>query len=227
MVLHCHVISKDHVIKGSCNFMSKSPLKVSHHPAKWLSALWKLRHNGSSLSYELKRPLDEKAMWLYGWDPHTVSHHHGKFCGHQHFDSDNRFLVVEEKDSISRLNPPLKFISKTPGTPCSYTKNFIFTEQFPHKYFQCVLWTLLRTGHTHSEKQSELCIKSFCQSVQKHWPEGEKKKAKAIAKFSALLGKTTSVGYTLHFTSYKNLQIHLHACSLKVYDHLRYFCSKP
>lgn len=62
MVLHCHVISKDHVIKGSCNFMSKSPLKVSHHPAKWLSALWKLRHDGSSLSYELKRPLDEKAM---------------------------------------------------------------------------------------------------------------------------------------------------------------------
>ena len=33
MVLVCHVISQDHMIKGSCDFMGGSPL--IHHPAKF------------------------------------------------------------------------------------------------------------------------------------------------------------------------------------------------
>ena len=35
MVLVCHVISQDHVIKGSCDFYRWEPLMISHHPAKF------------------------------------------------------------------------------------------------------------------------------------------------------------------------------------------------
>ena len=35
MILVLHVTLQDHVTKGSCEFMSRSPLKVMHHPAKF------------------------------------------------------------------------------------------------------------------------------------------------------------------------------------------------
>ena len=34
MVLACHVMSQDYVIRGSCDFMGGQPIKVSYHPAK-------------------------------------------------------------------------------------------------------------------------------------------------------------------------------------------------
>ena len=34
MVLVCHVILQDHVVKGYCDFMARSPLKASHHLAR-------------------------------------------------------------------------------------------------------------------------------------------------------------------------------------------------
>ena len=40
MVLVCHVISKDHVIKRSCDFMGGSLLSVSHHPTKFGAQIW-------------------------------------------------------------------------------------------------------------------------------------------------------------------------------------------
>ena len=35
MVLACHVILQDHVIKGLCDFMGSQPIKLSYHPAKF------------------------------------------------------------------------------------------------------------------------------------------------------------------------------------------------
>ena len=40
MVLVCHVISKDHVIKRSCDFIGGSLLSVSHHPTKFGAQIW-------------------------------------------------------------------------------------------------------------------------------------------------------------------------------------------
>ena len=34
MILVCHVISKDHMIKGSCYFIGEAP-QLTHHPAKF------------------------------------------------------------------------------------------------------------------------------------------------------------------------------------------------
>ena len=31
MALACHVISQDHMTKASCDFMGRSPLRLSHH----------------------------------------------------------------------------------------------------------------------------------------------------------------------------------------------------
>ena len=52
-----------------------------------------------------------------------VSHHPARFGGHRYYGSgDMMFAVVEEQDS--RLDPPLLFISKVYGMPCSHTQNF-------------------------------------------------------------------------------------------------------
>ena len=55
-----------------------------------------------------------------------VSHHPGKFGGHRHFVSgDMMFVVVEGQDSTCpRLDPPLLFISKAYGMPCSHILDF-------------------------------------------------------------------------------------------------------
>ena len=44
MVLVCHVISQDHVIKGLCDFMGRAPSRLSYHPAR----LCGNRQSGSS-----------------------------------------------------------------------------------------------------------------------------------------------------------------------------------
>ena len=51
MVLVCHVISKDHIIKRSCDFMGGSLLMVSHHPTKFGAH----RHSGSAVCLKLKK----------------------------------------------------------------------------------------------------------------------------------------------------------------------------
>ena len=48
----CHMIRQDHVIRGSCNFMSRSA--SSYNPAKFVS----LRHSGSEEVFGLSRDLD-------------------------------------------------------------------------------------------------------------------------------------------------------------------------
>ena len=55
-----------------------------------------------------------------------VSHHPATFGGHRHCGSeDMMFAVVEEQDSTCpRLDPPLLFISKAHGMPCSHIQNF-------------------------------------------------------------------------------------------------------
>ena len=50
-----------------------------------------------------------------------ISHHPATFVGHKHCGSADLFVVVEEQTSTyPRLNPPIVFISKTHGMPCSH-----------------------------------------------------------------------------------------------------------
>ena len=55
-----------------------------------------------------------------------VSHLPAKFGSHRHSDhGDKIFLVVEGQVFTSpSFSPPLLFISKANGMPCSYTQNF-------------------------------------------------------------------------------------------------------
>ena len=54
-----------------------------------------------------------------------AGHYLATFGGHRHCGSgDIIFVVVEEQDSTCpRLDPPLLFISKAHGMPCSYMQN--------------------------------------------------------------------------------------------------------
>ena len=54
-----------------------------------------------------------------------VSHHLLRFGGHRHCVGEYTFVVVEGQDfTCPRLDPPLLFISKTHGMPCSHIRNF-------------------------------------------------------------------------------------------------------
>ena len=54
-----------------------------------------------------------------------VSHHLPKFGGHRHCGGEYIFVAVEGQDfTCPRLDPPLLFISKTHGMPCSHIRNF-------------------------------------------------------------------------------------------------------
>ena len=70
-----------------------------------------------SLSCDFKRPRNQRVMWLYGWEPLMVIHHHVKFGVHRHCGSrDTMFLVIKDEDSrCSCFNLPLLFISERHG----------------------------------------------------------------------------------------------------------------
>ena len=55
-----------------------------------------------------------------------ISHHSAKFGGHRYCDSGGMmFVAVEQQDpTCPGLDPPLPFISKVHGMPCSHTRNF-------------------------------------------------------------------------------------------------------
>ena len=57
----CHMIRQDHVIKGSCDFISRSP--SSYDPAKFGS----LRHSGSGEVFGLSRDLDVMMSPIPAW----------------------------------------------------------------------------------------------------------------------------------------------------------------
>ena len=78
IVFACHVALQDHVLKGLNDFMVRSPSRyVTILPS--LVAMW--RYNGFSLSPDLARPRDQRAMWLYGWESIKVNYHPTKFRG--------------------------------------------------------------------------------------------------------------------------------------------------
>ena len=83
--------------------------------------------------------------------PLKVSHHPAKFGGHRHYGSGDRmFLVVEVQDSSCRcFNPPLVFIFKVHGMPCSHRK-FQNVGTIISLY---VHWKNSSLGHTGLQKQ--------------------------------------------------------------------------
>ena len=76
-----------------------------------------------------------------------------------HFASENMMLLlVEEQDSIYPFfNPPLLFISKARGIPCSHVQNFrTLTIQDSQSW-----------SHMSTKTNETNNLKNFCQSVQK------------------------------------------------------------
>ena len=125
MVLICHVISQDHLIKGSCNFM-RSPsrwTRILPSLVTMATLMVELRFDFVTWSYKTKWSIKGSCDFL-GGNP-LVSHHPTKLGSHKHCGSGDMFLVVKEQDfTCPCFNPPLLFIFKARGIPCSNTWNF-------------------------------------------------------------------------------------------------------
>ena len=102
MVLVCHMILQDHIIKGPCEFMGRSPSRLSYHPAKFGShwdcqvwqpqATWQQTYNGY-LSCDLARKCNQNIR-LYGLQPLKVCHHSSKFGAHRGCESGDIMVLV-------------------------------------------------------------------------------------------------------------------------------------
>ena len=63
MILVCHKTSQNHVIKESCDFIGRSPLRlVTIMPSLIAIDTQTLRYNGFSLSRDLTRSRDQRVM---------------------------------------------------------------------------------------------------------------------------------------------------------------------
>ena len=95
MILGCHVISKDHVIKGSLTWWARAHQgKLLSCQVLWPQALWKWRYNDSSLPCDLTKPQNQRVMWLYGEKPIQENYNFVKFGGHRHCASEDIMILV-------------------------------------------------------------------------------------------------------------------------------------
>ena len=83
MTLVCQVISKNCVIKGSCDFMDRS------YQVWWPMAFWYYRCNGFVCHMTLPDHMIKVFIWLYGYEPLNIYHHLTKFPDHRHCVSGN------------------------------------------------------------------------------------------------------------------------------------------
>ena len=90
-----HVTSKEHVIEGSCNFISgSSSLYVTTLSSMVaidiaVEKIWRF-----SLSRDLLRPRDQRIMQVYECEFHIVFYHPAKFGGHSHYDNGDIMILV-------------------------------------------------------------------------------------------------------------------------------------
>ena len=98
LVLVCHVISQDHVIKGSCDFMERSSWSELTIPPSLLAIdaliVEIICHVIDSLSRDLARPHDQRVKRLYRLKPIKVSYHPVKFGSHWHCGSGSMMILV-------------------------------------------------------------------------------------------------------------------------------------
>ena len=106
MILVCHKTSQNHVIKESCDFIGRSPLRqVTIMPSLIAIDTQTLRYNGFSLSRDLTRSRDQRVMWLYWQEPIKVSYHPAKFGGHWHSSSGDVFSLSSDLDVMTSPVP--------------------------------------------------------------------------------------------------------------------------
>ena len=77
MFLICRMTSYEQVIKRSYDLVGGGPSpKSSPHRVWWSQVLRKWRYEFLNLqSYNLTISHNQRVVWLYGWDPLTISHH--------------------------------------------------------------------------------------------------------------------------------------------------------
>ena len=156
------MVSKNHAIKGSCDF-------IGRRPSRYVTVLPSLLAKDIVVveMFLLCHMIwyDHLIKESYDFTPHPATFGSYRYSGSRYI----RFFVVEEQDSTCLLSSAIIIFPKALDMSCSHKQHFRLRKHFPSKHFPVSpMKSVQYWSHESRATIHETYTKSFCWSDQKH-----------------------------------------------------------